>query len=152
MDALHGVLCELCVCVRGPLLRLWSAKSAVLLQWIKPMIHGLQPQSPLPAFIHSQTDKETRTHVCVSVGVCRNAYGPAPVCTPICVCPFLGICLGMHLCSYVYLWVLGCGIECTTHTSLDSSVYYYLRDSQADRQRERHLEQAFTAIIKQNPV
>lgn len=55
--ALHGVLCVPGVCVRAPLLCPWSTKSAVLLQWIKPMIHGLHPHSVSAAHIYPQPDR-----------------------------------------------------------------------------------------------
>lgn len=99
VDAQHGRVCALRVCVRGPLLRLWSTKSPVLLCWIKPMIHGLKPHSRPPAFIHSQTDKEAvHARVSVSVWVFGGLNMSLSVQMSIYMHVHLCICSGTQLC------------------------------------------------------
>lgn len=56
--------------IRSPLLKLWSTKSPLLPHWIKPVIHGLKPHSPLPAFIYSQRDRWRDTCINVCLAVC----------------------------------------------------------------------------------
>lgn len=72
------------VCVRGPLLGLWSTKSAVLVQRIKPMIHRLEQHSVSAACRYPQTDKKT-------VSVC------------VCICGSVQECIRACVSMYIYL-------------------------------------------------
>lgn len=108
------------------------------------MIHGLQPNSVSAACLYPQTDKKTVIAcVCVSVGVYRNAYKLALVCTSIYACG--NFCIHGWECFCVPEYVYHCVEVC------DSTIYLQsLRNRHKNRQRI--LEQELTAIIKQDPV
>lgn len=64
-------------CVRVILQQLWGTKSAVILQWIKSMIHGLYPH-PVSAAPLSTARQIKGCHIQEhgSEVVYRTAYGP----------------------------------------------------------------------------
>lgn len=96
-------------CVRGLLQQLWGTKSAVILQWIKTMIHKLYPH-PVAAAALSTARQKKGWHKNMDQKFCTGLHMDGLHCHATLKVHFMVeyIHFRMHLWIYVHIHVLWC--------------------------------------------